>query len=41
MQNLSANCAGDIKPIVDTYGDMLYRICYVMLKNKINACRES
>lgn len=37
MQDLSANYTVSIEPIVNTYGDMLYRICFIMLKNASDA----
>lgn len=37
MQNLSADTIESIESIVHTYGDMLYRLCYVMLKNESDA----
>lgn len=37
MQDLSVNCTGEIEPIVNTYANMLYRICFVMLKNASDA----
>ncbi|MBR2404853.1 MAG: RNA polymerase sigma factor [Clostridia bacterium] len=37
MQNLSAGNINNIETIVNTYGDMLYRICYVILKSEGDA----
>ena len=37
MQNLSAGNINNIETIVNTYGDMLYRICYVILKSESDA----
>ncbi len=37
MQNLSTDNLQNIESIVHTYGDMLYRICYVILKNESEA----
>lgn len=37
MQNLSADINNDIESIVYTYGDMLYRLCYIILQNKSDA----
>jgi len=34
MQNLSVGNINNIETIVNTYGDMLYRICYVILKSE-------
>lgn len=37
MQDLPAGNTNSIESTVYTYGDMLYRICYVMLKNEHDA----
>jgi len=37
MQNLSTDNINNIETIVNTYGDMLYRICYVILKSESDA----
>ena len=37
MQNSSARPTGDIERAVHTYGDALYRLCLVMLKNESDA----
>ncbi len=37
MQNLSADNSESIEFIVNTYGDILYRICYILLKNESDA----
>lgn len=37
MQNLSADNAECVEFIVNTYGDFLYRICYILLKNESDA----
>ena len=37
MQNLSVGNINNIETIVNTYGDMLYRICYVILKSESDA----
>ena len=37
MQDLTANYTVSIEPIVNTYGNMLYRICFIMLKNASDA----
>jgi len=37
MQILSAGNINNIETIVNTYGDMLYRICYVILKSESDA----
>ena len=37
MQNLSAGNINNIETIVNTYGDTLYRICYVILKSESDA----
>lgn len=37
MENLSAGNTENIESIVNTYADMLYRICYVILKSKSDA----
>ena len=37
MQNLSADNSESVEFIVNTYGDFLYRICYILLKNKSDA----
>ena len=37
MQNSSVRPTGEIERAVDTYGDALYRLCIVMLKNDSDA----
>ncbi len=37
MQNSSARPAGDIETVVHTYGNILYRLCLVMLGNESDA----
>lgn len=37
MQNLSADNSESVEFIVNTYGDFLYRICYILLKNESDA----
>ena len=37
MQNSSARPAGDIETTVRTYGNILYRLCLVMLGNESDA----
>jgi len=37
MQNSSARPAGDIEEAVRSYGDALYRLCLIMLKNESDA----
>lgn len=37
MQNLSADNIENIESIVSKYGDMLYRICYIILKSESDA----
>ncbi len=37
MHNLSADNIGSIEAIVNTYGNILYRLCYVILKNESDA----
>ena len=37
MQNTSARPADDIEGVVRTYGNMLFRICLVMLRNESDA----
>ena len=37
MQDLSAGKIQSIESIVNTYGDMIYRLCYVILKNESDA----
>ena len=37
MQNSSARPTGDIETAVCKYGDALYRLCLVMLKNESDA----
>lgn len=37
MQSLSADNINNIELIVNTYGDMLYRLCYVILKSESDA----
>ena len=37
MKNTSAWPTGDVEKIIETYGDMLYRLCVIMLKNECDA----
>jgi len=37
MKNSSVRPADDIETIIDRYGDMLYRLCILMLKNESDA----
>ena len=37
MKSTSSRSAGDIERIIDQYGDLLYRLCYIMLKNESDA----
>ncbi len=37
MQNLSADNTENIESVINTYGDMLYRLCYVILKSESDA----
>ena len=37
MQNLSADNSESVEFVVNTYGDFLYRICYILLKNESDA----
>lgn len=37
MKNLSADNEKNVEFIVNTYGDFLYRICYILLKNESDA----
>jgi len=37
MKNTSVWPTGDVESIIHTYGDMLYRICIIMLKNQCDA----
>lgn len=37
MKNTSARPADDIETIIERYGDMLYRLCILMLKNESDA----
>lgn len=37
MKSTSSRSTGDIERIVAQYGDLLYRLCYIMLKNESDA----
>ena len=37
MKNTSVRTVDDIEAIINKYGDMLYRLCFIMLKNQSDA----
>ena len=37
MTNASARPADDLEKTIEKYGDMLYRLCFIMLKNESDA----
>jgi len=37
MENLSADNTMSVDEVVNTYGDMLYRLCFIILKNENDA----
>ncbi|MEE0060833.1 MAG: sigma factor [Acutalibacteraceae bacterium] len=37
MKKTSVRSVDDIEAIINKYGDMLYRLCFIMLKNQSDA----